>query len=194
MHKICTLAVAAMLMGGFVPASAQPAGTQPGTEPGAGHTNPANEPGTGTAQPEVWQQRVTGTVGHVDRKNGLVTLRTAPKTMLILQFPTNSLRDIKVGDSLTASMSVAKVSSGQTTHAYDVPKGQAPERLSGQHQVTGKISTIDHRSGLLTVKSDNKATMRLQFPPSSIQNLNKGDRITVNLGFTKGTMQQGSVR
>ncbi len=229
MHKICGLAIAAMLMAGYAPVSAQQAGTQPGTEPGSGYNAPANQPGTyqgqqpgttgqqqqpgsagtmpqpgntgamqppaaGTAQNEMWQHQVTGKVSRVDRKTGLVTLRTNPNTMLVLSFPRDSLRDIKVGDTVTASMSVAKAGSEHTAHAYDVPKGSAAERLSGQHQVSGRITTIDHRSGLLTVRSENKTTMRLQFPPNSIQNLNKGDQITVNLGFTKSNMQQGSVR
>jgi hypothetical protein len=37
-------------------------------------------------------------------------------------------------------------------------------------------------------------TLKLQFPPQAVQNLKPGDRITMGLGFSKGSRQQGSVR
>jgi hypothetical protein len=52
----------------------------------------------------------------------------------------------------------------------------------GQHTLTGKITDIDKESGKVSVSAEGH-DLDLHFPTSAIQNLNKGDQVTVSLGI-----------
>ena len=82
----------------------------------------------------------------------------------------------------------------QRTRAYDLPKGQRPERLQGQHQVSGTVASVDRANGLLTIEIEKGTTMQLRFAPEALQSLNPGDQITVNLGFSKDKLHPGLLR
>ena len=58
--------------------------------------------------------------------------------------------------------------------------------MMGRHKMSGTVDQIDHAKGMVTLKS-GAADMALHFPPDSIKDLKKGDAITVDLGFSKGT-------
>ena len=106
--------------------------------------------------------------------------------------PYEEVRMRKVPCLLVAAALAATVAaSGQ---AADQPKpgaasgataGAAASMMMGEHSMTGTIKSIDHKSGVLKV--DTKPhEMELHFPPDSIKDLKKGDKITVHLGFEKG--------
>ncbi len=92
---------------------------------------------------------------------------------------------------VAAALAATVAASGQ---AADQPKpgaasgataGAAASMMMGEHSMTGTIKSIDHKSGVLKV--DTKPhEMELHFPPDSIKDLKKGDKITVHLGFEKG--------
>ena len=58
--------------------------------------------------------------------------------------------------------------------------------MTGWHKMSGTVDKIDHAKGMVTLKS-GAADMALHFPPDSIKDLKKGDAITVDLGFSRGT-------
>jgi osmotically-inducible protein OsmY len=62
--------------------------------------------------------------------------------------------------------------------------------MKGEHNVTGEVASVDHQSGKVAVKTDT-GTLDLHFPPSSIQGLQQGDRIDVELGFRKVAERAG---
>jgi len=76
----------------------------------------------------------------------------------------------------TGSMSSTSMSNGQ---------------LMGEHSMSGTVESVSS-NGMVHVKSEGM-NLRLHFPDAS-QNLKKGDKITVHLGYTKdsGTPSSGS--
>jgi hypothetical protein len=54
----------------------------------------------------------------------------------------------------------------------------------GAHAMGGSVTSVDHATGLIDVISDG-IKMRLHFPPDTIKDLKRGDKITLHLGFTK---------
>jgi hypothetical protein len=69
----------------------------------------------------------------------------------------------------------------------------------GQHTMTGRITSIDKDEGKLSIDSEGKE-MTVHFPRTALQNLNEGDRVTVQLAIkpasgaagTSGTGRSGS--
>src|SRR5215831_18643087 len=58
----------------------------------------------------------------------------------------------------------------------------APGGMMGEHEMTGTIGQIDHKSGVVKLES-KPHDLELHFPPDSIKDLKKGDKITVHMSF-----------
>lgn len=78
------------------------------------------------------------------------------------------------GGSSTGSMSSSSMSNGQ---------------LMGEHSMSGTVESVNS-NGMVHVKSEGM-NLRLHFPNAS-QNLKKGDKITVHLGYTKDSSAPAS--
>lgn len=76
--------------------------------------------------------------------------------------------------SNTGSMSSSSMSNGQ---------------LMGEHSMSGTVESVNS-NGMVHVKSEGM-NLRLHFPNAS-QNLKKGDKITVHLGYTKDSSTPAS--
>lgn len=74
----------------------------------------------------------------------------------------------------TGSMSSSSMSNGQ---------------LMGEHSMSGTVESVNS-NGMVHVKTDGM-NLRLHFPHAS-QNLKKGDKITVHLGYTKDSSAPSS--
>ena len=57
--------------------------------------------------------------------------------------------------------------------------------MMGSHAMNGKITKINHKTGKVTVKTD-EGNMDVHFPASDIQDLKRGDTISVHMGYTRG--------
>jgi hypothetical protein len=55
----------------------------------------------------------------------------------------------------------------------------------GEHAMRGTITTIDQRTGILSLRT-SAGDLTLHFPPSSVMGLKAGDTITVHMAFEKG--------
>lgn len=195
MNKVYSFAVATM----FVATSALPVLAiepveQTGGVPSTHEQNAPDmqRPAPGTGQPgqpapmmkqsaeDSSSQRLTGTVTDVNKRTGFVTLATADGA-LKLHYPPRSVQNLKKGDTITAQFAFAKADiPGASTRAYDVPKGL------GEHRMTGTVSGVDHTKGWLQVKTQD-GKLQLHFPPQMVRGLKKGDRITVDLAFSKSS-------
>lgn len=51
-----------------------------------------------------------------------------------------------------------------------------------QHRMYGQVTKINHASGVIDVKTA-ETSLQLLFPPKAVRDLNKGDAITVELGY-----------
>ena len=56
---------------------------------------------------------------------------------------------------------------------------------AGEHAMRGTITTIDPRTGILSLRT-SAGDLTLHFPPPSMTGLKAGDTITVHLAFEKG--------
>ena len=56
----------------------------------------------------------------------------------------------------------------------------------GEHTMTGRITDIDKDKGRVTVDAQGEE-LDLHFPKSALQNMNKGDEVTVSLGIKPAT-------
>ncbi len=59
---------------------------------------------------------------------------------------------------------------------------QSHER--GQHRISGTITAINHKTGVIDVKT-TEAALQLHYPPKYIHRLKKGEKITVDLAYAK---------
>ncbi len=53
----------------------------------------------------------------------------------------------------------------------------------GQHTMAGTVTSIDHKTGWLRLKT-GLGTLRLHYPPPTVKDVKKGDKMTAHLGFT----------
>lgn len=69
------------------------------------------------------------------------------------------------------------MSGGQCTH-YKTMGGE-----TGVHSMTGSVASINHRTGMISLKTA-EGMLRLHFPPQSLKKVRKGEHLKVNLGFS----------
>ena len=62
---------------------------------------------------------------------------------------------------------------------------------AGEHVMTGRITSIDKDKGRVTVEAQGEE-LDLHFPSAALQNLKKGDQVTVSLGITPAGETSGT--
>ncbi len=55
-------------------------------------------------------------------------------------------------------------------------------QAAGQHEMEGEITKVDAKKGWVHVKT-SEGTMIVHFPPSELQDLHKGDTVSVRLAL-----------
>lgn len=53
----------------------------------------------------------------------------------------------------------------------------------GQHEMSGKVTMINHHSGIIHVKTP-EGLMVVHFPPKSLKQVKKGEKIQMHLSFS----------
>jgi hypothetical protein len=59
------------------------------------------------------------------------------------------------------------------------------EGMMGEHDMSGTVTKVDHKSGMVYLKT-GAGSLNLHFPPDTVKDLKKGDKISVHLAFKKG--------
>ena len=77
------------------------------------------------------------------------------------------------------------------THRHDTgatsgTSGTSAAGFMGEHTMTGRITDIDKDKGRVTVDAQGEE-LDLHFPKSALQNMNKGDQVTVSLAIKPAT-------
>ena len=90
-----------------------------------------------------------------------------------------------IGAALAAlTFGVAAVAvAGTAPAAASRPAARAAAVL-GEHSMPGKVTKIDHQSGMVDVDSYGMHLV-VHFPPRSIAGLKTGDPIVLHLGYSK---------
>jgi hypothetical protein len=70
----------------------------------------------------------------------------------------------------------------KASHA-DMP-GMSGMPANGQHDMAAIVTAVDKKTGLLDVLSE-RYNLRLHFPPAALTGVEKGQRITLHMGFSK---------
>ena len=96
-------------------------------------------------------------------------------------------------------MAMACMLNGVAVADDDCYDGMGPHHGSGmrmkgmgRHWMSGKVDSVDHKTGWVKVKTD-EGVLSVHFPPDSVKDLKEGETITVHLGFTKGDMKDGGM-
>lgn len=78
----------------------------------------------------------------------------------------------------------------ETAHQAMSSSSMSNSQLEGEHSMSGTVESVNS-DGMVHVKSEGM-NLRLHFPNAS-QDLKKGDKITVHLGYTKDGSESSSV-
>jgi hypothetical protein len=71
---------------------------------------------------------------------------------------------------------------GSTSGTTSSSSSMASADFTGRHTMQGEVTKVDQRKGSLTLKTA-EGNLDLHFPPSALQNVKKGDRISVELAM-----------
>ena len=79
---------------------------------------------------------------------------------------------------LAGAITAALLASGSGVALAQTPA----DKMVGRHSVEGEVTRVDAKKGWVHVKTSD-GTMIVHFPPTDLQTLKKGDRITVSLAL-----------
>jgi hypothetical protein len=82
--------------------------------------------------------------------------------------------------STALALGVVSVASGASAQ---MPS--ADTKMMGHHTMEGQVTKVEPKSGWIDVKTA-EGSMKLHFPPPALDNVKKGDRVTVDLGMRPG--------
>ena len=153
---LAVFVVTLMVVGG---AMAQGAGGAAGSGAGAGAASGSGSGGTGP----------TGTAGAGGGAVG------TPGT------PTTSGSDRSKAETPAGTPSGGAAASGSVSTPSASP-ATASADFSGRHTMEGEVVSVDQKKGHVTLKTA-EGNMQLHFPPSALQQVKKGDRVSVELAM-----------
>ena len=64
--------------------------------------------------------------------------------------------------------------------------GASSSDMRGQHAMKGKVTDLDKEKGLMTLET-GVGDLKLHFPPTSLQGVEQGDTLSIQLGFQKSS-------
>ncbi len=135
-----------------------------------------------------------GRVIAVDHREGTVSVRTEDDTTINLTFAPEIVRNVQPGDTLSARLDVthtgasaaerSRAAGASVAGDAPAPGAQQPSLEIGRQYVTGTVTSVDRERGSLQLESE-RGPLTLVFPPASLQNVQTGERMTVELGFAR---------
>jgi hypothetical protein len=81
--------------------------------------------------------------------------------------------------------------SGGYSQPSAMPGAAGAGDYEGRHTMSGEVTKIDQKKGNLTVKTQ-EGNLELHFPASALENVKKGDRVSVELALKSETASKGS--
>jgi hypothetical protein len=140
---------------------------------------------------ERGEHRMSGTITAINHETGVLDLKTK-EGALQLHYPPKFIHHLKKGQRITVDLAYAKIGaeSGSASAKGSEAKRERAEKKHarhemGKHWMTGEVTKIDAKTGVIDVKTA-EAPLILYFPPTSIKDLKTGDHVAVQLGFETG--------
>jgi hyperosmotically inducible periplasmic protein len=132
---------------------------------------------------------------NVDAKNGVVYLtgnaETAAQKARATELAAETrgvkrvVNDIVVNSADADTAKAPARSASATTRSSTVAPAASPVTASSSRaaagSVTGEVVTVDQRSGDVTLRMAGGSDLQLRLPPSSVQNVRPGDRLSVSV-------------
>ncbi|HET7369753.1 MAG TPA: hypothetical protein VFK45_02820 [Gammaproteobacteria bacterium] len=167
------------------------------------------------------QHTIQGQVQSVDHDKGIVKLSAQDNQQLKLHFPTSALQNVKDGDQVTVELAYAtgksssgSQMSGQSSSTMQGGGSMAGGSMSGStsmnsqgsmstgmsqggnwdgsHVMQATVKNVDQGNGTVKLESNGEQLV-LQFPQSSLQQLNQGEQIKVHLAIRDTTSSSSSI-
>lgn len=159
----------------------QPRAVQPGQSQQRAR---AADPDT-AAEDRRWVHEVRGRVVTVDRTSGVVSLAPDVGEPLVMQFTPESVAGVAAGEQIVTRSTYMRDQFAPGAKE-PVPPPSKPElqAQTGQRMVSGIVSDLDRSTGRVDLKTD-QTMLKLQFPPQVVESLHDGERIIVDMGFSK---------
>lgn len=156
----------------------------------------ALEEKTGANKGVVWAQQATGKVASVDKQSGIVNVAgDDPKEKpLVLQFDPNAVATLTVGETIVTRTSYSKGKPGELPPPDGGPMPKTANKLdgeSGQRAVTGTVTDVDKAKGRVALRGQD-TTLYLALPPKFADDLVEGDRVNVEMAFSRQIDQKKS--
>ena len=85
---------------------------------------------------------------------------------------------IMAGTLLLGASTVA----AQSTSTAPSTSSSSSMEMQGKHSMQGEVTKVDAKKGWVNVKT-SEGSMKLHFPPAALQNVKKGDTVTVDLAL-----------
>ena len=79
----------------------------------------------------------------------------------------------------------------QTTPPAKTAPTTKSDAVMGQHTMEGTVTKVDAKRGWIDVKT-SEGSMKLKFPSATLENVKRGDSVTVDLGMTRTAMKKTS--
>ena len=76
--------------------------------------------------------------------------------------------------------------SGDTSSPSAMPGAAGAGDYEGRHTMSGEVTKIDQKKGTVSIKTD-EGNLELHFPANALQNVKKGDRVSVELALKADT-------
>jgi hypothetical protein len=73
---------------------------------------------------------------------------------------------------------------GGMMHGQMMQGGMMGGRMRGMHAMTVTVTALDAKTGLIDASSGNMV-LKLHFPPTALEGVKVGDKLSVHLGFNK---------
>jgi hypothetical protein len=97
------------------------------------------------------------------------------------------------GAAETTGETLGLVGSGKPTEATSAEVATYDSTKKAEHRMTGAITSIDHDTGNVVLKSGDM-TVALFFPPESIKDMKDGQLLSVDLAFVELPVAAGEAR
>ena len=147
------------------------------------------------AHPAGWAHKVKGRVAAIDHNTGIVSIEAAnPEKPLALQFTPQSVANLTVGETILTRTSYAKEKPAELS-AEDgggmPPTANKLKDESGRRFVTGTVTSIERATGRVTLRNEDTETLYVELPPNFAEHLTEGDRVNLEMAFSRDVEQKG---
>ena len=62
---------------------------------------------------------------------------------------------------------------------------------SGRRFVTGTVTSIERATGRVTLRNEDTETLYVELPPNVAEHLTEGDRVNLEMAFSRDVEQKG---